>query len=164
MILSSEYISALCTIGVWKYVILHFANRPRMPFLPTDLYFGARKPLLKRFVWHFDKLIDWFYYLVKSRWTALFGQSILCTSSSRVSPVLCGICPRSLLNRISSTPDAVGSWSCFTTTSIYIVYLNPPSESGKVCFFFNHLHLYLYLPLHPRVRWTNVRYTNIFPG
>lgn len=24
--------------------------------------------------------------------------------------------------------------SCFTTTSIYIVYLNPPSKSGKVCF------------------------------
>ena len=72
----------LCTIGVCKCVILYFANRPRMPFLPTDLYFGARKPLLKRFVWHFDKLIDWFYYLVKSRWTALFSLIIfICIST-----------------------------------------------------------------------------------
>ena len=62
MIFSSQFVYACRRLFPGSDNV-YFANRPRRPVLCTNLQLAARKGTLRRFVWHFDKVIvchcDW---------------------------------------------------------------------------------------------------------
>ena len=60
------------------------AKRLRMPFPVTNSYFGARKALLRRFVWHFDKMTRGHFRTITLplAWcVASISTSAICTCS-----------------------------------------------------------------------------------